>query len=90
MTNQESIRHHQKPHRVLHLVLMAVFKLLLVTFLVLGSILVLTQLGSVIIGAKGTLVTILDALELPVTIGASATGLLAFAMSYIFNWERSE
>ncbi|WP_210604074.1 hypothetical protein [Brevibacterium oceani] len=79
-----------EPLHGLRRALMALFKVLLVAFLVLGSVLVIVQLIGVIIGGSSLVVGVVDALALPTTVAASAAGLLGFAMSYIFHWKSSD
>ncbi|GAB2684687.1 hypothetical protein GCM10027271_53780 [Saccharopolyspora gloriosae] len=69
---------------------MPVFKVCLVVFLVLGVALVLVQAVGIVIGNAALVSGAVDLLGAPTTIAAGVTGLLGFAMSYVFPWTSGE
>lgn len=90
MSQSQSNESSSEPLHGLRRALMALFKVLLVAFLVLGSVLVLAQFFGVIVGNSGIVTGIVDMLALPTTVIASVAGVLGFAMSYVFHWKSSD
>lgn len=90
MSQSQSNESSSEPLHGLRRVLMALFKVLLVAFLALGSVLVLVQLFGVIVGGSSIVTGVVDVLALPTTVIASIAGILGFAMSYVFHWKSSD
>jgi hypothetical protein len=68
---------------------MALFKVGLVAFLVLGIIVVVSQAVGIAGGDAALVSGAVDGLGKAMTISAGLTGLLGFAMSYLFKWNNS-
>ncbi|MFD5317478.1 hypothetical protein [Streptomyces sp. NPDC127098] len=69
-------------------VAMPLFKTALVVFLLLGTVVVVCQAIGVAGRDAGLVSGVLDGLGKAMTTTAGLTGLLAFAMSYLFRWEK--
>ncbi len=66
---------------------MPLFKTGLVTFLLLGLVVVASQAIGVAGRDPGLVSGVLDGIGKAMTVVAGLTGLLAFAMSYLFSWD---
>ncbi|MEU7836969.1 MULTISPECIES: hypothetical protein [unclassified Nonomuraea] len=71
-------------------VTMALFKIGLVVFLVLGVVVVLIQAVGLVAGTPGLVSGAVSSLGLAMTVAAGATGLFGFVMSYLFHWKAGE
>ncbi|TDD53776.1 hypothetical protein E1286_06465 [Nonomuraea terrae] len=69
---------------------MAAFKTGVVVFLVLGVVVVLVQAVGLVAGSPGLVSGAVSALGMAMTVAAGLTGLLGFAMSYLFHWKPGE
>ncbi|MEV4110895.1 hypothetical protein [Nonomuraea sp. NPDC049695] len=69
---------------------MILFKIGLVVFLVLGVVVVLVQAAGLVAGSPGLVSGVVSALGMAMTVSAGVTGLLGFAMSYLFHWKAGE
>lgn len=69
---------------------MALFKLSLLGFLLIGAVLVLGQLLGLVVRSPGIVSGITDVLALPMTVLAAVAGILGFAMSYLYRWDTSD
>jgi hypothetical protein len=79
-----------RPKVIARRITMPLFKLGLTLFLLLGVIVVVGQAIGIAAGDGAIATGVLDALGLPMTVAAGATGLLAFAMSYLYDWDRQD
>ncbi|MEO3752289.1 hypothetical protein [Streptomyces sp. B6B3] len=68
-------------------VTMPLFKTGLVVFLLLGLVVVVSQAIGVAGGDPGLVSGAVDTIGRAMTVVAGLTGLLAFAMSYLFSWD---
>lgn len=76
-----------RPRALARQVTMPLFKLGLAVFLLLGVVVVVCQAVGIIIGSAGLVSGVVAHLGLPMTVAAGVTGLLGFAMSYLFTWD---
>ncbi|WP_190823453.1 hypothetical protein [Saccharopolyspora pogona] len=68
---------------------MPLFKLGLAVFLLLGVIVVGAQAVGVVTANAGLVSGVVDSLGKAMTVAAGVTGLLGFAMSYLFKWQNA-
>ncbi|WP_258348597.1 hypothetical protein [Saccharopolyspora gregorii] len=94
MSERETMSTESHQPRTAHVlaqrISMPVFKVCLVVFLVLGVALVLAQAVGIVVGNAALVSGAVDVLGAPTTIAAGVTGLLGFAMSYVFPWKSGE
>ncbi|MCF2572116.1 hypothetical protein [Brevibacterium sp. UCMA 11754] len=70
--------------------LLLLFKITLVAFLVLGTVLVLTQLAGALFAQQTLVSGAMDVLFAPTTACAAITGLAGFAIAYVLKWDTSD
>jgi hypothetical protein len=78
-----------RPLTMIQRTALSLFKIGLVIFLLSGIVLVIIQAFGLAIGNEELTVTTIPGLTQTMTITAGITGLIAFAMSYIFKWDTS-
>ncbi|MBV6760387.1 hypothetical protein [Rhodococcus opacus] len=72
---------------ILQRTLMLLFKIGFVVFMLSGIVLVLIQAAGLLLGNAELTINTIPGLAETMTISAGLTGLLAFAMSYVFDWD---